>query len=71
LGLWGFSQFFVLPIGGVKNAPLIAAAVWFLWTYLTEIPFLYFILPPLIYAIVRAMPQLATQALGKVEEVER
>jgi len=70
LGLWGFSQFFVLPVGGVRNAPLIAAAVWFLWTYLTEIPFLYFILPPLIYAVVRAMPHLAAQALGKVGEVE-
>lgn len=56
LGLWAYSQFAILPIGGTQNAPLIAAAIWFLWTYLTEIPFLYFILPPLVHAINRAMP---------------
>ncbi len=56
LGLWAFSQLFVLPIGGVKNAPLVAALVWFLWTYLTEIPFLHFFLPPLLQAVLKAMP---------------
>ncbi len=56
LGLWAYSQFAILPIGGVQNAPLIAAAIWFLWTYLTEIPFLYFVLPPLIRALRRAIP---------------
>jgi len=64
LGLWGYSQLFVLPIGGVRNAPLVAALVWFLWTYLTEIPFLHFFLPPLLQAISRAMPS----RFGKLEE---
>jgi len=56
IGLWAYSQFFILPIGGIRNAPLVAALVWFLWTYLTEIPFLHFILPPLLAALVKAMP---------------
>ena len=69
LGLWGFSQFFVLPIGGVKNAPLIAAVVWFLWTYLTEIPFLHFLLPPILEAASRALPsRLGILREGQVRE---
>lgn len=56
IGLWAFSQFFILPIGGVRNAPLIAALVWFLFTYLTEIPFLQFLLPPILEAVSKAVP---------------
>jgi len=56
VGLWGSSQFALLPIG-VSNAPIIASLVWFLWTYLTEIPFLVFLLPPIVYAVVKAMPE--------------
>lgn len=55
IGLWTFSQFASLPFG-VSNAPLVAALVWFLWTYLTEIPFLVFILPPLVYSITKIIP---------------
>ncbi len=55
-GLWAYSQFAVLPIG-VSNAPIIASLLWFLWTYLTEIPFLVFLLPPIVYAVVKAMPE--------------
>lgn len=56
LGLWAFSQFFVLPFG-VSGAPIAAALLWFLWTYLTEIPFLAFLLPPLVYGVAKAMPE--------------
>ena len=56
VGLWAYSQLFILPIGGIRNAPLVAALVWFLWTYLTEIPFLHFLLPPILEAAFRAMP---------------
>jgi hypothetical protein len=56
IGLWAYSQFATLPIG-VSNAPIIASLVWFLWTYLTEIPFLVFLLPPILYAVVKAMPE--------------
>ena len=56
VGLWGFSQFFLLPTGET-GAPIAAALVWFLWTYLTEIPFLAFLLPPIVYAVAKAMPE--------------
>ncbi|MEN2974706.1 MAG: hypothetical protein ABDH32_03900 [Candidatus Caldarchaeales archaeon] len=56
LGLWAYSQFAILPFG-VLNAPIVAALTWFLWTYLTEIPFLVFLLPPIIYAVIKAMPE--------------
>jgi len=56
VGLWAYSQLFILPIGGIRNAPLVAALVWFLWTYLTEIPFLHFLLPPILEAAFRALP---------------
>jgi len=54
-GLWAFSQFSPLPFG-IAQAPLYAAASWFLWTYLTEIPFLVIILPPLVTAVSRSLP---------------
>ena len=56
VGLWAFSQFFLLPTGE-SSAPIVAALVWFLWTYLTEIPFLAFLLPPIVYAVAKAMPE--------------
>jgi len=55
-GLWAYSQFFILPVGNVRNAPLVAAVVWFLWTYLTEIPILHFLLPPILQAVSKAVP---------------
>jgi len=55
-GLWAYSQFFILPMGNVRNAPLVAAMVWFLWTYLTEVPFLHFLLPPILQAVSKAAP---------------
>ncbi|MCS6769847.1 MAG: hypothetical protein NZ570_05370 [Candidatus Caldarchaeum sp.] len=58
LGVWAYSQFFSLPAaaGGGRSLPLFAAALWFLWTYLTEIPFLMTLLPPLTAAVRRAVP---------------
>ena len=55
LGVWGFSQFFVLPQGGFK-LPMYAALIWFLWTFLTEIPFLVVLGPPMLKAVQKAMP---------------
>jgi len=66
-GLWAYSQFFILPIGGIRNAPLVAALVWFLWTYLTEIPFLHFVLPPLLTALVKALPSRFKVRYGEAE----
>lgn len=55
VGLWAYSQFLILP-AGVKNAPVIFALGWFLWTYLTEIPFILFFVPPILKAVSRAFP---------------
>lgn len=57
-GVWAYSQFFSLPAvaGGQTGLPLFAAAIWFLWTYLTEIPFLMILLPPLVAAVRKALP---------------
>ncbi|MDJ0270320.1 MAG: hypothetical protein NXY59_07235 [Aigarchaeota archaeon] len=55
VGVWAYSQFLALP-SGLINAPLYAALVLFLWTYLSEIPFLVALLPPLVKAVKRAMP---------------
>ena len=55
IGLWAYSQLFVLPFG-VKNAPVIFILGWFLWTYLTEIPFIQFFLPPILKAASKLGP---------------
>jgi uncharacterized membrane protein len=55
IGLWAYSQLFILP-NGIRNAPTIFALGWFLWTYLTEIPFIQFFLPPILKAVSRAVP---------------
>jgi len=61
LGVWAYSQFFSLPAvaGGGTQLPLTAAAIWFLWTYLTEIPFLMTLVPPLVAALRKAVPLVA------------
>jgi len=52
-GVWLFSQCFVLPTGS-HNLPLMAAVIWFIWTYATEIPFLIAFVPPIIWALRQA-----------------
>lgn len=57
LGVWGWSQYFLLP--GTKEVvpmPLIAAFSTFVWTFVSEIPFLLIIVPPLVNAVKRAFP---------------
>lgn len=63
IGVWLYSQFFSLPAaaGGGHGLPLYAAAIWFLWTYLTEIPFLMILLPPLVAAVRKAVPSVARE----------
>ena len=57
IGVWGFSQLFVLPSGDV-NLPLVAAVIWFIWVFSTEIPFLIILGPPILRLIYRVMPYL-------------
>ncbi len=52
IGVWLFSQYFTLPTGQ-KALPAWAALVWFLWTYLTEIPFIALLAPPLVSVLKR------------------
>lgn len=50
VGVWAFSQAFLLP-SGERNLPLWAALTWFVWTYVTEIPFIAILVPPIIRAL--------------------
>ena len=64
LGVWAYSQFFVLPkaVGGGFRLPIWAALWWFTWTFLTEIPFMLVLGPPIVEACLRAHPTLARGA---------
>lgn len=53
LGVWLYSQAFTLP-NGSRSLPAWAALLWFLWTYVTEIPFIAVFAPPVIKALKRA-----------------
>ncbi len=44
LGVWLFSQYFVLPSGARSLAPE-AVLLWMLWVYVTEIPFMIALTP--------------------------
>ncbi|MFQ6075189.1 MAG: hypothetical protein ACE5Z5_03485 [Candidatus Bathyarchaeia archaeon] len=57
IGVWAFSQFFILP-SGETQLPLYASALWFTWTYCTEIPFLLTLVPPILRACYAAFPSL-------------
>lgn len=44
IGVWLFSQYFILP-GGGKALPVDAILLWTLWVYITEIPFMVWLTP--------------------------
>lgn len=52
VGVWLFSQYFTLPTGQ-RALPAWAALVWFLWTYLTEVPFIALLTPPVVRVLKR------------------
>ena len=56
---WGYSQLFFDPTGYV-TAPLEASIIpiLFVWTFVTEIPFVLLIGPPIIKACYKAFPSL-------------
>lgn len=56
LTLWAMSQFFTLPLNLGRQVPLYAAAVWFLWTFSNQMPFLLILVPPILDACYRAIP---------------
>lgn len=59
LGVWGWSQFFLLP-GSKEVAPmsLFAASSTFIWTFVSEIPFLLLLVPPIVEAAKKAFPSI-------------
>lgn len=59
-GVWSFSQFFILPqaSSGGYRLPFYASLVWFIWTFLTEIPFLLILGPPILSVVYKAFPSL-------------
>jgi hypothetical protein len=56
VGLWAWTQFFVL--GQINHAPFYFSLLWFIWTFTTEIPFLLVLGPPILKACYRAFPSL-------------
>jgi len=67
--VWSFSQVFALPdvVGGGSKLPLYAAAVWTVWTFSTEIPFMLALGPPILDACVRIYPRLRPDFLESGE----
>jgi len=53
VGVWLYSQAFALP-NGARSLPAWAALLWFTWTYVTEIPFIALLTPPVVKALRRA-----------------
>ncbi|MCW4039646.1 MAG: hypothetical protein NWE83_02720, partial [Candidatus Bathyarchaeota archaeon] len=60
VGVWVYSQFFLLPTGET-NLSFFAALGWFVWTYFTEIPFLLLAVPPILKACYAAFSNLQPQ----------
>jgi hypothetical protein len=57
LGVWGWSQYFLLP-GAKERAPLplFGAVSTFIWTFLSEIPFLLLLVPPIVETLRKIFP---------------
>jgi len=70
VGVWGFSQFLILP-SGEMNLPVQAALIWFVWTFITEIPFLTTIVPPVLRVFFKAYPSLNPSRKKEKEVLEK
>jgi len=57
VGVWVYSQYFILSTGET-NLSFFAALGWFTWTYFTEIPFLLLLVPPILKASYAAFSHL-------------
>lgn len=64
--LWLYSQLLPLP-GGFMYAPTYFILLWIIWTFVTEIPFLIFIGPPIIKACYKAYPSLKPKEKERTE----
>lgn len=52
VGVYAYSQFFTLPTGE-SRLPISAALLWMLWVYITEIPFIISLSPPITEVILK------------------
>ena len=59
IGVWAWSQFFLLPgAGEISPMPIIVAWSTFAWTFISEIPFLLIIVPPIVEAARKNIPSI-------------
>jgi uncharacterized membrane protein len=57
IGVWGYSQFFFSPTGYFKSpVPTTFVPIIFVWTVVTEIPFVLLVSPPIIKVCYLAFP---------------
>lgn len=61
VGIWAYSQVFILPplFNRAFQLPYYAGLILFVWTFSTEIPFMIILGPPILEACYRAFPSLA------------
>jgi uncharacterized membrane protein len=61
VGIWAYSQIFIMPpaFNSAFQLPYYAGLILFVWTFSTEIPFLLIFGPPILEACYRAFPSLA------------
>ena len=59
VGVWAWSQFYLLPgAADVSPMPMVAAWSTFAWTFISEIPFLLILVPPIVEAARKTIPAL-------------
>jgi uncharacterized membrane protein len=66
IGVWAYSQLFYAP-SGYFTAPLSGsfASLIFVWTFVTEIPFVLLVVPPVVKAAQEAFPFLKQRSVGQ------
>jgi len=60
LGVWAFSQFFMLPGNLGSNLPITTSLIWFGWTFSNQMPFLLILCPPILRVCYRIFPKIIT-----------
>jgi hypothetical protein len=60
LGVWAFSQFFMLPGNLGNNLSITASLMWFAWTFSNQMPFLLILCPPILRVCYRIFPKIIT-----------
>jgi hypothetical protein len=60
VGVWAYSQLFILPkaVGGGFQLPPWTILIFLIWTFATEIPFLITLGPPILKTCYKAFPSL-------------